>query len=87
VDQWATDVSLNFKFMVPIGPIEIFAGVIAGLTARQGIDPHMGALAGLSLNVISNLDVFLQANYKFILQSDNGTVRDLSVFAGPLFRF
>jgi hypothetical protein len=84
---WATDISLNFKFVVPLGFLQLFGGVLAGLTARQSIDPHVGALAGLSINLISNIDIFAQANYRIILPSDGGTIRDLQVYAGPLFRF
>ena len=85
----ATDVSLNFKFVIPLGPIGIFAGVTAGLTSTQSIDPHAGVLAGLSIGLLPNLDVFAQANYKFIIRDDNagGNVRDLQIYAGPLFHF
>src|SRR5215467_2034836 len=48
----ATDVSLNFKFIIPVGPIAPFAGVTAGLTSTQHIDPHAGVLAGVGVSVL-----------------------------------
>lgn len=82
----ATDVSVSFKFVVPLGRLELFGGVTAGLTNTDHIDPHVGALAGLEMVLVSNLDVFVQANYRVMLQEGHDT-RDLMVFAGPVFRF
>lgn len=84
--RYVTDVSLNFKFIIPLGPIEPFAGVTAGLTAAGEIYPHAGLLAGVSINLVSNLDLFVQANYKLVIVDENN-VRDLQIYAGPLFRF
>ena len=84
--QAATDVSLNFKFMVPLGMMDLFAGVTAGVTSMDRLRPHVGGLVGASLNVISNIDVFAQANYRVII-IDDSHVRDLMIYAGPLFRF
>jgi hypothetical protein len=85
----ATDVSLNFKFIVPVGPIELFGGVTAGLTSSTKVDPHAGILAGFGFSILPNLEIFAQANYKFILRDDDvgGNVRDLQIYAGPLFKF
>lgn len=82
----ATDVSLNFKFMVPLGPLELFAGLTAGLTSTQDLDPHVGGLAGAQFRVLPNVDVFAQANYRVILIGDRN-IRDLMIYAGPIFRF
>jgi hypothetical protein len=82
----ATDVSLNFKFIIPLGPLSVFAGLTGGLTSTNNLDPHAGVLGGLSINLISNLDVFAQVNYKIIIRED-ANVRNLDIFAGPLFRF
>ncbi len=89
VGSRATDVSLNFKFTVPLGRIDVFAGVTAGLTSTESIDPHAGVLAGLTVHLLPNLGVFAQVNYKYIIRDDNvgGNVRDLQLYAGPLFRF
>ena len=81
-----TDISLSFKFVLDLGRVDLFAGVSAGLTASSDLDPHVGGLVGFSLSLVSNLEVFAQANYRIIL--DEGDDRnDLHIFAGPLFRF
>jgi hypothetical protein len=81
-----TDTSLSFKFVIPIGIVDIFFGITAGLTTSQDFDFHVGGLAGFGIQIISNLEVFAQANYRVLI--DDGHERnDLHVFAGPLFRF
>lgn len=85
-DRAATDVSINFKFIVPLGRLEIFGGVTAGITTAEAFDPHVGALGGAELQLISNLGVYAQVNYRVLLQDGEDT-RDLMVFAGPMFRF
>ncbi|MBI4816710.1 MAG: hypothetical protein HY791_10655 [Deltaproteobacteria bacterium] len=82
----ATDVSLNFKFIVPLGPLDIFAGVTTGVTSANNLTPHLGALAGASFNLIKNLDVFVNANYRITIK-DEGNVRNFQIYVGPLFRF
>ncbi|MEQ9503348.1 MAG: hypothetical protein RIT81_41190 [Deltaproteobacteria bacterium] len=82
----ATDVSVNFKFVIPLGRLDLYGGVTAGLTNIDRIEPHVGALAGVELVLVSNLDVFVQASYRTMLQEGDDT-RDLMVFAGPVFRF
>lgn len=84
--QSATDVSLNFKFMIPLGPLEPFVGLTGGVTSAQALNAHVGGLVGASLNLISNLDVFAQLNYRLTIQ-DGGNIASWYVFAGPLFRF
>ncbi|MBK8011436.1 MAG: hypothetical protein IPK13_08800 [Deltaproteobacteria bacterium] len=83
----ATDVSLSFKFMIPLGPIDPFVGVLAGLTSAQDLEPHVGLLAGTTVRLLPNIDAYLQANYRLILRDEGGNVRDLMIHAGPLFRF
>jgi hypothetical protein len=89
VGSSATDVSVNFKFIVPLGPVAPFFGVTAGLTSTLSIDPHAGILAGVALRALPNVDLFGQVNYKVILRDGNagGNVRDLQISAGPLFKF
>ena len=83
----ATDIDLAFKFIVPLTGMEIFAGIVPGLTAVSTVlDPHIGVLAGVTLRLISNLDVFFQAKYNILF--DGG--QNLHVFhtnAGLLFKF
>lgn len=82
----ATDVSLNFKFMIPLSFMELFFGVTAGLTSTDDLDVHAGGLAGVSFNLVSNVDIFAQFDYRVQLTRDDN-VRYAMAFAGPLFRF
>jgi hypothetical protein len=82
----ATDVSLSFKFMIPLGPLEGFAGVTAGITSTSRTDPHVGVLAGAQLRVLPNVDVFGQVNYRVVLQGDS-SLKDVMLYVGPIFRF
>lgn len=83
----ATDVALNFKFIVPIAAIKLGAGVSAGLTvAEEKYMPHMGALGYLSMNIASNLDGFAMVQYKHLVR-DIQAVDDIHAHAGLMFRF
>ena len=83
----ATDVDLAFKFIVPLSGMEIFAGVVPGLTAiSTALDPHIGVLGGVSLKLISNLDVFAQAKYNILF--DGGQYMHMfHLNGGLLFKF
>lgn len=84
-----TDVGLAFKFVVPLGVIEPYGAVLAGLTAGGGhLNPHLGLAGGANFWLIANLGVFAQLNYKLILYDDPvGNVRDLQIYVGPVFQF
>ena len=83
----ATDVALNFKFIVPIAAVKLGAGVSAGLTvAEETYMPHMGALGYLSMNIASNLDAFAMVQYKHLVR-DIQAVNDVHAHAGLMFRF
>lgn len=85
----ATDVSLNFKFNIPLHRLDIFAGITAGITSTVSIDPHVGVLAGVTFRLLPNLGLFAQLNYKYILRDENvgGNISDFQIYAGPMFRF
>ena len=83
----ATDVALNFKFIVPVASLKLGAGVSAGLTvAEEKYMPHMGALGYLSMNLVSNLDGFAMVQYKHLVR-DIQAVDDIHAHAGVMFRF
>ena len=66
-DANATDIDLAFKFIVPLPGIAIYAGFTPGLTAVSNVmDPHVGVLAGVTFQLISNLDVFFQGKYNVV---------------------
>ncbi len=85
--QNATDVDMAFKFIVPLGDFELFAGVSPGLTTVADVlAPHVGLLGGGSFRLISNLDAFVQAKYNLLFEGS----RNMGVFhvnMGMLFAF
>ncbi len=86
-DQNATDISLAFKFIVPIAFLDLYVGAVPGLTTVNDIHAmNVGGLLGVSFNMISNLDFFAQFKYK-ILFHGNENVRVMHANAGVLFAF
>ena len=84
-----TDIDLNFKFLIPLGSLELGLGVIGGLTTGLGdYQVHFGGMAYLGLNLVSNLDIFVTAQYKRLATGDNvPDYNNIHVFGGPMFRF
>lgn len=86
-DQNATDMSIAFKFIVPLSRFDLYAGFVPGLTAVANVTAaHVGVLVGGNFPLISNLDFFVQGKYKFVFQGDD----NLKVFhanVGVLFNF
>lgn len=86
-DRTTTDIALAFKFIIPISILELYVGFAPGLTAVSDVyDFNVGFLGGVSFNVISNIDLFVQAKYKFIIEGSSN-MRVLHTNAGVLFRF
>ena len=86
-DQNATDFDLAFKFIVPLGSMDIFAGLVPGLTAvASTLDMHLGVLVGASFSLVSNLSAFVQGKWDLLFDP----VQNVNVFhvtAGILFAF
>lgn len=84
-----TDIDLNFKFIVPIGALSLGVGVTAGLTTGLGdYQPHYGLLGYLGFNLVSNLDLFANVQYKRLTTSDGlPDYNNIHVFGGAMFRF
>jgi hypothetical protein len=86
-DQNATDMAIAFKFIVPLSRFSVYAGAVPGLTAVGGVTAaHVGVLAGSSLQLVSNLDLFVQGKYKWLFQGEQN-IRVLHLNAGLLFNF
>ncbi len=86
-DQNATDMSIAFKFIVPLSNFDLYAGFVPGFTAVTNVTaPHVGVLAGVGFPLVSNLDIFVQGKYKFLFQGDQN-LRVLHINAGILFNF
>lgn len=82
----AADVSMNFKFIVPMRRFDAMAGVTTGITSTDKNVPHMGILGGVSFKVVSNLHFFINANYRYVLD-EAGVVHVAQFLCGPLFKF
>lgn len=83
----ATDIDLAFKFLIPIGDLSIYAGFVPGLTAvSTDLQPHVGALAGASYRIVSNLSGFVQGKYNLVFD-ESGDIKVLHVNAGLLLAF
>ena len=85
-----TDIDLNFKFIVPLGAFSLGVGVTAGLTTGLGsYEGHFGGLGYLGWNLVSNLDLFVLAQYKRLPASGDVdfTYNNIHVFGGGMFRF
>ncbi len=85
--QNATDFDIAFKFIVPLSVFNIYAGFVPGLTTVSDVlAVHVGALAGGSFRLISNLEAFIQAKYVWLFMG----AQNFGVFhlnAGILFTF
>jgi hypothetical protein len=80
----ATDMSIAFKFIVPLSTLHLYGGFIPGLTAVSGLTVfHAGILFGGSFRLISNLDLFIQGKYKYLFEG-NQNMRILHINAGVL---
>ena len=86
-DQNATDMSIAFKFIVPLSRFDLYAGFVPGLTAVGAVTaPHVGVLIGGNFPLISNLDLFVQGKYKFVFEGGQN-LRVLHANVGVLFNF
>jgi len=83
----ATDFSLAFKFIVPLPRLDLYAGLVPGLTAVTDlIAPNVGLLAGASFPLVGNLDLFVQGKYSWLFEG-GGSLRVLHANTGILFVF
>jgi len=86
-----TDISLSAKFKVPLARLTAYVLATGGLTqiqlsATDGISAHVGAGAGVSLNLVSNLSFFAEGNYRMIL-TDDGNIKNYFLSTGILWGF
>jgi hypothetical protein len=85
--QNATDMSIAFKFIVPLSRFDLYAGFVPGLTAVTDVTaPHVGVLVGGNFPLISNLDFFIQGKYKWLFEGGEN-LRVLHANVGVLFNF
>ena len=79
------DLSLSFKFVVPVEKIRFMGGISAGLTSSETLLPHVGVFGGASFHFMNNLDWFINTNY--LHQFDQPTTHSIAITTGPLFIF
>jgi len=86
-NQNATDMSIAFKFIVPLSRLDLYAGFVPGLTAITDVTAfHVGVLVGGNFPLISNLDFFVQGKYKWLFEGSEN-IRVLHANVGVLFNF
>ena len=86
-DQNATDICLGFKFIIPAWVLDLYVGFVPGLTTvGEETAAHVGGVAGVSFNLFSNLDLFIQGKYKIMFEGDTN-IRVLHMNAGFLYHF
>ncbi len=87
-ENTATDICLNFKFIVPLSFMRVFFGAGGGVTnAMNQYNPNAGLLGGVSFRLISNLEAFVALKYKILINDDVGNVHMLHANAGAMFIF
>jgi hypothetical protein len=72
----ATDISLAFKFIVPLSRFDLYVGLVPGLTAVDDVLP-------VNLGV---MDLFVQGKYAWVFQGGDN-LRVLHLNTGILFVF
>jgi hypothetical protein len=70
-ENGATDVCLNFKFIIPLGGIRPFFGAAGGVTNMGEYQANVGLLGGLSFSLVGNLELFGAVKYKIIIRDPN----------------
>lgn len=68
-----TDIDLNFKFILPVSFAKIYFGAAGGATVPvfNEYAANVGLFAGVSFQLVSGLDAFVQAKYKLIIDDPN----------------
>ncbi len=85
-ENTATDIDLNFKFIIPVAFTRIFFGAAGGVTVTAGgYDPNVGLLAGVGFGLISNLEAFVMAKYEVVIDDPNTHL--IHTTAGLLYVF
>lgn len=84
----ATDIDLNFKFIVPLGAFRLGFGINVGITSvERSYHPHIGALGYFSWNFVSNLDAFFMLQYKRLFRDPGSDLDNIHNYLGVMFRF
>ena len=85
-----TDLSLNFKFNLPINRWNLFLAPLMGISNggfvhNDPIHAHVGVGLGLTVNLVSVLDFMIMTQYKFMIDSSQDNVHFFHTVAGFQF--
>lgn len=89
-ESGVTDLSINFKFNLPLNRWNLFAmplmGISTGSFAKYDpVQAHIGAGLGFSVNLVSVLDFFMMTQYKFLIDEDQKNAHFFHTVAGLQF--
>ena len=87
-----TDLSMNFKFVVPIDYWRVFFAATLGMSNGKFkpdsvILPHFGGLFGFGYRAFPNIDLFLQSQYKVLVSTGEGNPQFINLVGGVSFWF
>lgn len=98
-----TDISLNFKFVIPVSTWKIFIAAMMGLsngsfvhyvgdddddkTNSDPVQMHFGGNAGFGYRIVSNLDFIALCQYKLIVDGDQRNINMIQAMGGLQFNF
>jgi len=87
----AADLDLNFKFVIPLPGWKIFLSALLGLSTgdyKIGMyAPHLGGNLGFTYRMVSNLDLVIMFQYKFLVDGTQHNVHQLEPLGGLQFNF
>jgi hypothetical protein len=86
-EENATDMALAFTFVVPLASLDLYGGIVPGITTTGDITAvHVGGLVGAAFGLLGNIDLFVQGKYKVVFHDDEN-LRVLHLNTGLLFVF
>jgi len=87
-----TDLSINFKFVIPLPSWKIFLAATMGISngsfkGGDVVQMHVGGNLGFTVRLISNLDFMAMCQYKLLIDGDQGNLHLMQPTAGLQFNF
>lgn len=87
-----TDLSLNFKFVIPLRLWRIYLAALMGASHGRFVEGgfihlHVGGNVGFAYRIVSNLDFTTMCQYKLIIDGDQRNVNMIQAMAGLQFNF
>ena len=87
-----TDLTMNFKFVIPLVDWKLFFSALMGISnghfiENDWIQMHVGGHAGFGYRVVSNLDLIAMCQYKLIIDGDQQNLNAIQAMGGMQFNF